>query len=172
MPAPSAHPGDAPPAPPVQPGDEQIAAIETALHSLARRLMKGRLHDHLAREAGVEIDQAGLAVLYVLNEERSSLRVTDIAARLGIDAPAVTRKAQQLERMGLVTRERDAGDARASRLQLSPEGRRVFQRFLLARHRWLTTMLADWPDAERCEFARLIGRFTEEVHCHLDELNR
>jgi hypothetical protein len=33
-------------------------------------------------------------------------------------------------------------------------------------------MLADWPEAERCEFARLIGRFTSEVHCHLDELNR
>ena len=157
---------------PAPPDVADIAAIETALHSLARRLMKGRLHDHLAREAGVEIDQAGLAVLYVLNEEKSSLRVTDVAARLGIDAPAVTRKAQQLERMGLVTRERDTDDARASRLQLSPEGRQVFQRFLLARHQWLTTMLADWPEAERCEFARLIGRFTSEVHCHLDELNR
>jgi DNA-binding MarR family transcriptional regulator len=158
---------------PAAPHDEaHIATIETALHALGRGLMKGRLHEHLARQAGVEIDQAGLAVLYVLNDETSSLRITDVAGRLGIDAPAVTRKAQQLERLGLVTRARDADDARASRLRLSPEGRRVFKRFQLARHRWLTAMLADWPDAERCEFARLIGRFTDEIHCHLDELNR
>jgi DNA-binding MarR family transcriptional regulator len=160
------------PAPPAPPGEAHIAEIETALYSLGRGLMKGRLHDYLARQAGVEIDQAGLAVLYVLNEEKNSLRVTDVAARLAIDAPAVTRKAQQLERLGLVTRARDADDARASRLRLSPEGRRVFKRFLLARHRWLTAMLAGWPEAERCEFARLIGRFTDEIHCHLDELNR
>src|ERR1700759_5500351 len=149
--------------PAAAPDEAHIATIETALHALGRGLMKGRLHEHLARQAGVEIDQAGLAVLYVLNEEKASLRVTDVAGRLGIDAPAVTRKAQQLERLGLGTRAPDADDA---------GGPRVFRRFLLARHRWLTAMLADWPDAERCEFARLIGRFTDEIHCHLDELNR
>jgi DNA-binding MarR family transcriptional regulator len=156
---------------PSAPDDANTAAIETALHSLARRLMKGRLHDYLARQAGVDIDQAGLAVLYVLNEEKTSLRVTDVAGRLAIDAPAVTRKAQQLERLGLVSRAKDADDARASRLQLTPEGRRVFKKFLLARHQWLTGMLADWPEAERCEFARLIGRFSDEVDCHLGQLN-
>jgi DNA-binding FrmR family transcriptional regulator len=46
--------------------DGAIAAIEQALHDLARRLMQGRLHEHLARQAGVDLDQAGLAVLYVL----------------------------------------------------------------------------------------------------------
>jgi DNA-binding MarR family transcriptional regulator len=152
------------------PDDLPIAAIETALHSLARRLMRGRLHDYLARQAGVEIDQAGLAVLYVLHAEKSSLRVTELAGRLGIDAPAVTRKAQQLERLGLVSRAPDADDARASQLRLTPEGRRVLKRFLLARHRWLTTVLADWPAAEQNEFARLMCRFTDEVHRHLDDL--
>ena len=156
---------------PSAPDDANTAAIETALPSLARRLMKGRLHDYLTRQAGVDIDQAGLAVLYVLNEDKNSLRVTDVAGRLAIDAPAVTRKAQQLERLGLVSRAKDANDARASRLRLTPEGRRVFRRFLLARHQWLTGMLADWPEAERCEFARLIGRFSDEVDCHLGQLN-
>jgi DNA-binding MarR family transcriptional regulator len=154
-----------------EPDDVCIARIESALHALARRLKQARLHDHFTREAGVEIDQAGLAALYVLHGEKDSLRVTDVAARLSIDAPAVTRKAQQLERLGLVSRARDADDARASRLQLTPEGRRLIERFLLARHQWLTTLLADWPPAERREFARLIGRFTEDIHRHLDDLS-
>jgi DNA-binding MarR family transcriptional regulator len=151
--------------------DETIAAIESALHSLARRLKQARLHDFVLRQAGVDIDQAGLAILYALHAEKASLRVTDLAERLGIDAPAVTRKAQRLERLGLVSRGRDADDARACRLGLSDRGKEAIERFLLARHEWLTMLLADWPPAERCEFARLIGRFAGDIHRHLDELD-
>jgi DNA-binding MarR family transcriptional regulator len=154
-----------------EPDDACIASIETALHALARRLKQARLHDHLTRLAGVDLDQAGLALLYVLYGEKTSLRVTEVASRLGIDAPAVTRKAQQLERQELVSRARDESDARASRLQLTPAGRRVLRRVMTARHRWLTALLADWPAAERQEFARLIGRFTSDIHRQLDELN-
>lgn len=117
------------------------------------------------------IDQAGLAILHVLHGEKATLRITDMAGRLSIDAPAVTRKVQQLERLGLVSRAKDADDARAGRLRLTPEGRRAVRKFLLARHRWLTALLAGWPPAERCEFARLIGQFTGDIHRSLDELN-
>jgi DNA-binding MarR family transcriptional regulator len=151
--------------------DETIAVIESALHSLGRRLRQAQLKDYLAQQAGDNVDQAGMAVLYALRGEQVSLRVTDLAARLNIDPPAVTRKAQQLERLGLVRRERDALDARASRLQLTPEGDQVLRRFLLARHEWLTTLLADWPAADRCEFARLICRFTDDIDRHLTELH-
>jgi DNA-binding MarR family transcriptional regulator len=151
--------------------DETIAAIESALHSLARRLRHAQLKSYLAQQAGDDIDQAGMAVLYVLYGEKSSLRVTDLAARLGIDPPAVTRKAQRLERLGLVSRARDSGDARASLLRLTPEGREVLKRFLLARHQWLTTLLADWPPAECREFARLITRFTNDIDQHLADLS-
>ena len=43
--------------------DATIAVIESALHSLARRLKQARLHDYIARQAGDDADQAGLAVL-------------------------------------------------------------------------------------------------------------
>jgi DNA-binding MarR family transcriptional regulator len=151
--------------------DETIAAIEAALYSLARRLKQAQLKDYISRQAGDDIDQAGMAVLYTLHGEETELRVTDLAARLGIDAPAVTRKAQQLERLGLVSRARDADDARASRLRLTPEGCQVLKRFLLARHRWLAALLADWPAAECREFARLISRFADDIDQHLAELD-
>jgi DNA-binding MarR family transcriptional regulator len=151
--------------------DETISVIESALHSLARRLRQAQLKDYISRQAGDDIDQAGIAVLYVLHGENDSLRVTDLAARLAIDPPAVTRKAQQLERLGLVSRARDPGDARVSLLRLTPEGREVLKRFLLARHQWLTTLLADWPPAECREFARLISRFADDIDQHLAELD-
>jgi DNA-binding MarR family transcriptional regulator len=150
--------------------DETIAGIECALHSLARRLKQARLHDFLLKQAGVDLDQAGLAILYALDAAKTSLRVTDLAERLGIDAPAVTRKAQRLERLGLVSRGSDAADARACRLSLSPDGQQVISRFLLARHEWLAMLLADWPAADRREFGRLIAQFASGIHQHLDEL--
>jgi len=155
---------------PAAAGDDEVVAIERALHALARRLMQGRLHEHFARQAGVDLDQAGLAVLYVLWEPGTSLRVTDLAARLGIDTPGVTRKAQQLERQGLVSRCRDESDARASLIRLTPAGQRALRCFLDARHQWLTAVLAGWPDEDRREFARLVARFTDGMHEQLDQL--
>jgi len=151
--------------------DETIVGIESALHTLARRLKQARLHDFVLKQAGLDIDQAGLAILYALHAEKGSLRVTDLAERLGIDAPAVTRKAQRLERLGLVSRARCAEDARVCRLRLSAEGQEAISRFLLARHQWLVTLLADWPPEDQRDFARLIGRFASDIHRQLDELH-
>src|ERR1700677_5267345 len=120
--------------------------VDVALQSLMRSLKQTRLRDHLRARAGVDLDQAGLAVLYVLHTSQSSLRLTELAEQLRIDAPAVTRKAQQLERAGLVSRARDEQDARATRLQLTGSGRQTLTRYL-DRRRTL-------PAALRAERAR------------------
>src|ERR1700729_3638859 len=130
---------------------EAIGEIESALHSLARCLKQVRLHEFLLAEARIDVDQAGL-------------RLTDLAEQLRIDAPAVTRKAQQLERSGFVSRTRDTEDGRASRVRLTPQGRRTVNRFLVARRAWLTGLLSGWPEAERAEVARLLRQFTSDIH--------
>ncbi|HXL95394.1 MAG TPA: MarR family transcriptional regulator [Streptosporangiaceae bacterium] len=136
-----------------------------------RNAEQTRLRDHLRARAGVDLDQAGLAALYVLHTSQSSLRLTELAEHLRIDAPAVTRKAQQLERAGLVSRTRDEQDARATRLQLTDNGRQTLTRYLDSRRTWLATLLADWPEAERAEFARLLGRFNHGVQASIKELD-
>ncbi len=150
--------------------DETIGEIESALHSLARSLKQVRLHEFLLAEARVDVDQAGLAVLYVLYAGGTGLRLTDLAEQLRIDAPAVTRKAQQLERSGLVGRARDREDGRATRLQLTAAGRRTINRYLIARRAWLTQLLSGWPEAEQAEFARLFRQFTSDICRHLGNL--
>ena len=152
-------------------GDEAIGEIESALHSLGRSLKQVRLHEYLLAEARVDVDQAGLAVLYVLHTGGTSLRLTELAEQLRIDAPAVTRKAQQLERSGLVSRTQDRADGRATRLQLTAQGRRTIGRILVARRAWLTRLLAAWPEAEQIELARLLRQFTSDIDRHLGELD-
>ena len=150
---------------------DAVSGIESALHSLARCLKQSRLHEFLLAQARVDADQAGLAILYVLHLEGSGLRVTDLAEQLRIDAPAVTRKAQQLERSGLVSRSRDTADARATRLQLTAAGRRTISRFLAARRKWLASLLAGWPEPEQAEFARLLRQFTSDIQRQMGELD-
>ena len=151
--------------------DAAIGAIESALHSLSRSLRQVRLHDFLRAEARVDVDRAGMALLYVLHVNGASLRLTDLAEQLHIDAPAVTRKAQQLERAGLVGRTRDTTDGRATRLQLTAAGGRTISRILTARRAWLTGLLSGWPESEQTEFARLLRQFTSDVDRHLGGLD-
>ena len=58
-----------------------------------------------------------------------------------------------------------------ARLRLSAEGQEAISRFLLARHQWLTALLADWSPEDQRDFARLIGRFASDINQHLDELH-
>jgi DNA-binding MarR family transcriptional regulator len=148
-----------------------IDILESALHSLGRSLRRSRLHEALLAEAGVDVDRAGVALLYVLYGKTADLRLTDLADELHIDAPAVTRKAQQLERAGLIRRSRDREDGRATRLGLTASGRRAIERILAARRAWLVTLVSDWPEAEQIEFARLLDRFTDGVERNLEDLD-
>jgi DNA-binding MarR family transcriptional regulator len=150
---------------------DSIAEIQSALHSLARSLKRGTLHEFLLAQAHVDADQAGLAVLHVLHLAGRGLRLTDLAEQLSIDAPAVTRKVQQLERSGLVSRMADQIDARATRVQLTAAGRRTINKFMAARRAWLEALIADWPALDKADFARLLGRFSGAIHEQLEELD-
>ncbi|MGH9046999.1 MAG: MarR family winged helix-turn-helix transcriptional regulator [Acidimicrobiales bacterium] len=141
------------------------------MHALTRSLKQSKLHEYLLAKAKVDVDRAGMALLYVLFVEGASLRVTDLAEQLQIEPPAVTRKAQDLERAGLVVRAPDRNDARATRLQLTAAGRRTINRILVVRREWLAALFSDWPVASRTEFARLLGLLSERVNEHVKGLD-
>jgi DNA-binding MarR family transcriptional regulator len=143
--------------------DTTTAEIDAALLSVARVMTQVRVHAKLRARAGVDIDRAGAAVLYKLLVEPESPRLCDLAERLGIDSPAVTRKVQQLEQLGLVVRSADPEDGRASRLLLTRDGKKSIERLLAARRHWLEERLAQWPTADRTEFARLLQLFASTI---------
>jgi DNA-binding MarR family transcriptional regulator len=119
-----------------------------------------RLHEYLLQSAGVRIDRAGAALLHKLYLHDNPLRVTTLADLLGIDAPNVTRKIQQLEHDGLVLRHSDPDDRRATRIALSAAGRRTLRRVLDARRAWIGQLLPDWEEEDLETFASLLGRFS------------
>jgi DNA-binding MarR family transcriptional regulator len=146
--------------------------ILQGLATIAQTVHQAKLHERILGAAGIRLDRAGASLLAKLgNCDAGSLRVTALAERLGVDTPTVTRKVQQLERLGLVARTNDPEDRRAHRIRLTPAGRRTVARLTAARRNWLDTLLAEWPAVDVERFAVLLGRFTDRLNTEL-ELDR
>ncbi|MGC8510785.1 MAG: MarR family winged helix-turn-helix transcriptional regulator [Acidimicrobiales bacterium] len=141
-----------------------LATIQVSLQSIVRALGQARTHERLLERAGVRLDRAGTALLYKLSLHGDEpLRVSALADLLGVDAPTVTRKAQQLEHLGYVTRDPDPEDGRATRVHLTPEGRTVLSRVVDAHRDLLAGVVAGWDDQERRTFAGLLERFAASL---------
>jgi DNA-binding MarR family transcriptional regulator len=140
-----------------------VAQIETAWDAVGRAASRSRAHDRLLARAGVNLDRAGWTLLRQLDASNCELRVTDLADLLDIDPPSVTRKVQQLEQAGLVTRSLDNDDRRASRLALTTHGHETLEHLLHARRDQLAETLAAWDDRQLATFARLLRQFAKDI---------
>ena len=146
-----------------------VDRFDVVLQTVARSITQVRLHERLLRSAGVRLDRAGATLLFKLSAQGDALRVTDLAEILGVDTPTVTRKVQQLEREGMVIRQTDPDDGRASRIRLTPAGRRTIERVRRARRTWLERLLQEWGDDALSALADLLGRFAADLERDLDD---
>lgn len=152
-----------------KPANESVAEIREAFWIVGRSMGQVRVHERLLRSAGVRIDRAGGALLYMLQGQGESVRVTSLADLLSVDAPTVTRKIQQLEREGLVGRHADPEDHRATRIALTEKGRRTLDRVLKARRTWFDRLLEGWDDEDLEAFASMLQRFATSLERDLED---
>jgi DNA-binding MarR family transcriptional regulator len=150
-------------------GRGPVDSIESSLQVVARTFTQVRLHERLLQAAGVRVDRGGASLLYKLHVHGNSLRVTALAELLGVDAPTVTRKIQQLEREGLVSRLPDPDDRRATQIKLTPAGRRTLERMLKARRAWLERLVDGWDEPELATFAELLAKFSEALSHEMED---
>jgi DNA-binding MarR family transcriptional regulator len=144
------------------PPDAAMTDIEQALTRLIRRGNQPRVHERLAARAGVSLDRAAYAALCRLHES-GPLRLSELAARMGVDASTASRQVQHLERTGLVARVGDPADRRASLLQLTAEGDRALARMRQARRDSLGQVLDGWSRADRRTLAAMLIRLVEDL---------
>src|SRR5690348_3288294 len=82
----------------------------------------------------------------------------EIARRLGLSTPTVTRAATRMEAAGLLRREPHPGDRRLVRLYLTSRGRELEKVIDAEMHRVTERALATFSAAERGELVRALGR--------------
>ncbi|MCC9306874.1 MarR family transcriptional regulator [Kitasatospora sp. RB6PN24] len=100
-----------------------------------------------------------LAHLYDVGQ----VRVTDVGCHFGVGKATISRQIKALEELGLVAREPDPQDGRASLVSLTEEGGARYRRAHEARLASFREMLAGWEPVDLSRFAELLARFNESV---------
>jgi MarR family transcriptional regulator for hemolysin len=95
--------------------------------NLAAKSSRGFL-DALLTEAGASF---GVWSVLAVLDMAGPLIQRDLAERLSIEGPTLTRHLAHMESRGLVTRQRSETDRRAALVALTPKGRSTYQRLTL-----------------------------------------
>ncbi|MFE3329629.1 MarR family winged helix-turn-helix transcriptional regulator [Streptomyces sp. NPDC059176] len=135
--------------------------IADALAVLLKRSTRLKLYRALTTGLGEAVDELTYPVLSGLARS-GPCSAAGLALDVGLDRSGVTRRASRLEEAGLVRREPDPLDRRATLLALTDDGRRTvgILRKRLSAH--IETSLASWPADEAATFARHLQRFVAE----------
>jgi DNA-binding MarR family transcriptional regulator len=144
--------------------DETLNQIESGLTALHRAFFQHKSWEELQRESGVSLERPEAALLKVLAmHEHGSCRMQQIAAYLGIEAPSVTRTAQQLEEYGLVKKQPDRHDRRAMQVRMTNRGRQQLRRLQQYRHTQLAEVFKRWSPEDRNKFADYLRRLADDL---------
>jgi DNA-binding MarR family transcriptional regulator len=108
-----------PSAPPPDIAEYQFGESVGYLLSRVKSTMSNMVTQRTMAELGITSTQA--SILFMVASGKCLL-AADLAREYGIDASAVTRLIDRLEKRGLLSRVRSSEDRRAVRLALTPEG--------------------------------------------------
>jgi DNA-binding MarR family transcriptional regulator len=137
--------------------------VEGVLHAFTRigRRLK-------SKQQGDTIDHSAHLVMYMLLCA-GPIRLSDLAARMEIDASTASRHIRALEQAGLVHRSADPDDGRAFRVELTEDGARQTEADRRRRLELLSQAMEGWDAADVETFEKLMTRFADGVSRIADE---
>jgi DNA-binding MarR family transcriptional regulator len=138
--------------------DDAIESVEREFGSLFVRL-RTRMRAQ-AQELHPQIQPAGYLMLTTLSRS-GPMHAGALAEVLYADKSLVSRQASQLEQLGLLRREQDPADRRATYFAVTEEAERRLAELVERNRRELRAGLADWDVDELQLFARLLHRLSE-----------
>jgi DNA-binding MarR family transcriptional regulator len=118
-------------------------------------LLAFRHLEQVTSREGLSHSQA--AALAVLSAADHALPLSHVARYLTQEAQSTTELADRLERRGLVRRTRDARDRRLVLLELTPEGREVYERIRPGLVEGGEQLFGGLGDSERTRLAELLA---------------
>ena len=139
---------------------DTLARLEDSLTTIVRYASLPRVRQRLLSEAGLTIDASAYPLLRALGM-LGSARLTELAAEVGLEPSTVSRQVKSLQTAGLVTREADPSDGRASALVLTADGRRALRKVQEVRRRLIAELVSDFSTTEQRTLTALLGRLAE-----------
>ncbi|MDN3481654.1 MarR family winged helix-turn-helix transcriptional regulator [Arthrobacter sp. APC 3897] len=134
------------------------AAIDTLEQALSVLWRRARSNSYkVARQVHPDMEPAAYGLL-VLLQKQQDMRLTDIAASIGIGKPSVSRQIVMLESLGLVQKHADPLDGRAQSISLTAAGSQALAKTQSARKELFRTLLEDWDDGELEQLGSLLTK--------------
>lgn len=130
------------------------AVVRWAGRTDARRELVGPTADGLS---AVDVTMLQLVV------DHGPVRASDLADLQGVDKSTVTPQVRRLEERGMLAREPDPSDGRASLLTVTARGSRTNDEIHAAGAAVFDAVLSEWPDGDRRTIARLLSRFADDL---------
>ncbi|SEG80971.1 transcriptional regulator, MarR family [Actinacidiphila yanglinensis] len=150
-------------------GDEPaagVASVANAVVELLRTVRRSKAR--LLAAASDDVDSATQILLRTAALEGPT-RASTLAACVQSDLSTVSRQVTVLVTRGLLERQADPEDGRASLLVVTAAGRAVVAEHEQARMAFFEQVVSDWSPQERDQFAHLLERFTaayDTTHIH------
>ncbi|MDW6063742.1 MarR family winged helix-turn-helix transcriptional regulator [Streptomyces sp. FXJ1.4098] len=146
---------------------EPVDDIERAMVAIRRsqsrrslaRLAGGEDQDSLrgaaARGAAFDV----LDAIEAAEQSGTPATVSGVAAALAVDQPRASKLVAGAVEAGLVRREADQADGRRALLVMTESGRALTDEVRRFRRSVFAEAMAEWPETDRAEFARLLTDF-------------
>jgi DNA-binding MarR family transcriptional regulator len=140
---------------------ESLRRLEAEVGVLIRRIRRV-IHER-ARAVHEDMQPSAYLLLASLAEE-GPVRASAIAESFGIDKGAISRQIQHLVDLGLVTREPDPDDGRATLVAASDDAVHRMRDVAAHRRKWMDEQLGDWSAAELAAFADTLARYNDALN--------
>lgn len=120
--------------------------IDEALGSVIRWSLY-KFHARLVETSGVSIDRSMISILTRLSAA-GTLRISDLADRLGLDRSTLSRQVAAAVAAGYVRRTTDESDSRAYLVSMTDEGKAAYRAVRRARTRIMVELTDQMTSAE------------------------
>jgi DNA-binding MarR family transcriptional regulator len=134
------------------------SAISTIIRWSTRAYNKRMLHD--SEGAALSSTDSWLLDRVVAS---GSVRMSKLAEWMEVDKSTMTTEIRRLEKAKLVSRRPDPSDRRAVLVSSTDAGRTALTKHRQAAQDVYDTLVGKWTEQDRAEFARLLGRFVDEL---------
>jgi DNA-binding MarR family transcriptional regulator len=139
------------------PRRESVASVAESFVDLQRTVRRAKAR--LLAAAGNDVESATQVLLHTVAAE-GPLRASALAASVQADLSTVSRQVAVLVSRGLLERQADQHDGRASLLALTEAGRAAVAQHDVGRQAFFDEVLTGWSSGEMRQFAGQLERFT------------
>ncbi|TCC37377.1 MarR family transcriptional regulator [Kribbella sindirgiensis] len=135
---------------------------------MSAAINRGQLAQQATAATGLPLDRPAIGILLTLAMADGPLRIGEIADRMQVVGPHVTRQVQALEQRGLVRRVTDPNDRRASLIEPTESGTEAANRYTSTIIGWFREVIADWPTQDRADLGRLLAKLADDITTRLN----